>query len=209
MPSPQRHSVFVSAQLSFGFEHGDPDQPGILPTFGLGFSLPIFDRNRGEIAASPRRRRRKAQAELALAQVEARNRDRARDSRARERARAGRPRSTADRQRESRRVDVAHGVPGRGGVAAERSRSAADRARRSRRSTSTISRPRGSRRRNYVYCPSHPPRSSHETSISRGGRRRSCRVRAGNRAGERLQVQRQRRRTDAEVNRSSPRKRSS
>ena len=67
-----RHSVFSAPTLSFGFEHGDPDQPGILPTFGLGLSLPIFNRQRGEILVAEAERI-KAQAELAQAQVEARN----------------------------------------------------------------------------------------------------------------------------------------
>jgi len=70
--SALRHSVFAAPTISFGFEHGDPDQPGVLPTFGLGFSLPIFNRHRGEILVAEAERI-KAQAELALVQVEARN----------------------------------------------------------------------------------------------------------------------------------------
>jgi outer membrane protein, heavy metal efflux system len=66
------HSVFSAPTISLGFEHGDPDQPGILPTFGLGISLPIFNRHRGEILVAEAQRL-KAQAELAQAQVEARN----------------------------------------------------------------------------------------------------------------------------------------
>lgn len=68
----QRRSIWTTPSLSLGFEHGDPDQPGILPTFGLGIALPLFDRNRGGIAQAEAERARAA-AELALAQVEARN----------------------------------------------------------------------------------------------------------------------------------------
>jgi len=68
----QRRSIWTTPSLSLGFEHGDPDQPGILPTFGLGIALPLFDRNRGGIAQAEAERARAA-AELTLAQVEARN----------------------------------------------------------------------------------------------------------------------------------------
>jgi cobalt-zinc-cadmium efflux system outer membrane protein len=68
----QRRSIWTTPSLSLGFEHGDPDQPGILPTFGLGIALPLFDRNRGGIAQAEAERA-KAQAELTLAQIEARN----------------------------------------------------------------------------------------------------------------------------------------
>jgi outer membrane protein, heavy metal efflux system len=68
----QRHSVFAAPTISFGIEHGDDTQPGILPTFGLGLSLPIFNRRRGEIQLAEAEKAR-AQAELVLAQVEARN----------------------------------------------------------------------------------------------------------------------------------------
>jgi cobalt-zinc-cadmium efflux system outer membrane protein len=68
----QRRSIWSTPSLSLGFEHGDPDQPGILPTFGLGIGLPLFDRNRGGIAQADAERAR-AVAELSLAQVEARN----------------------------------------------------------------------------------------------------------------------------------------
>jgi cobalt-zinc-cadmium efflux system outer membrane protein len=43
-----------------------------LPTFGLGLSLPIFNRRRGEILVAEAEQT-KAQAELVLAQVEVRN----------------------------------------------------------------------------------------------------------------------------------------
>jgi cobalt-zinc-cadmium efflux system outer membrane protein len=68
----QRRSIWTTPSLSIGFEHGDPDQPGILPTFGIGIALPLFDRNRGGIAQADAERARAA-AELTLAQVEARN----------------------------------------------------------------------------------------------------------------------------------------
>jgi cobalt-zinc-cadmium efflux system outer membrane protein len=68
----QRRSIWTTPSLSLGFEHGDPDQPGILPTFGLGIALPLFDRNRGGVAQAEAERARAA-AELVLAQVEARN----------------------------------------------------------------------------------------------------------------------------------------
>lgn len=68
----QRRSIWSQFSIALGFEHGDPDQHGLLPTFGIGIGLPIFDRNRGPIAQADAERA-KAQAELTLAQVEARN----------------------------------------------------------------------------------------------------------------------------------------
>jgi cobalt-zinc-cadmium efflux system outer membrane protein len=67
----QHRSVFSAPSISLGFENHDPDAPGILPTVGLGFSVPLFDRNRGAIAQAEAERVR-ASAELAFAQVEAR-----------------------------------------------------------------------------------------------------------------------------------------
>ncbi len=43
----QRHSVWQLPSVNFGFEQGDDSQPGILPTFGIGFQLPLFSRNQG------------------------------------------------------------------------------------------------------------------------------------------------------------------
>lgn len=60
------------ASVSFGFETGDPDQRGLLPTFGVGIGLPLFDRNRGAIAQANAERSR-ALAEATLARVDARN----------------------------------------------------------------------------------------------------------------------------------------
>jgi cobalt-zinc-cadmium efflux system outer membrane protein len=68
----ERRAILSTPVVSFGFEHGDPDQPGILPTFGIGFALPVFDRNRGGIAQAEAEHTR-AVAELTLARVTARN----------------------------------------------------------------------------------------------------------------------------------------
>ena len=68
----QHRSIWSAPSISFGFEFKDPDQPGLLPTFGVGIGLPLFDRNRGQIAQAEAERAR-ANAELTLAQVEARN----------------------------------------------------------------------------------------------------------------------------------------
>ena len=68
----QHRSFWSSPSVSLGFEYKDPDYPGLLPTFGLGIGLPLFDRNRGAIAQAEAERAR-ASAELTLAQVEARN----------------------------------------------------------------------------------------------------------------------------------------
>jgi cobalt-zinc-cadmium efflux system outer membrane protein len=68
----QRRSVWTQFSLALGFEYGSPDEPGILPTFGLGIAVPMFDRNRGPIAQAEAERQR-AEAERTLARVEARN----------------------------------------------------------------------------------------------------------------------------------------
>jgi outer membrane protein, heavy metal efflux system len=68
----QRRSLFATPSLSLGFEHGDPNQPGLLPTFGLGIAIPIFDRHRGAIKLAEAEQFR-AQAELTQTRVEARN----------------------------------------------------------------------------------------------------------------------------------------
>jgi outer membrane protein, heavy metal efflux system len=67
----QRRSRFGSPNLMAGIETGDPsgDEPGLLPTFGIGIPLPILDRNRGAIAEADAERDR-SRAELALATVE-------------------------------------------------------------------------------------------------------------------------------------------
>jgi cobalt-zinc-cadmium efflux system outer membrane protein len=68
----QHRSVLSTPSVALGFENHDPDQPGLLPTFGLGFALPLFDRNRGAIAQAEAERVRAA-AELTLVRVETRN----------------------------------------------------------------------------------------------------------------------------------------
>jgi cobalt-zinc-cadmium efflux system outer membrane protein len=68
----QHRSIFSTPSVALGFETHDPDQPGLLPTFGLGFALPLFDRNRGAIAQAEAERVRAA-AELTLVRVETRN----------------------------------------------------------------------------------------------------------------------------------------
>jgi cobalt-zinc-cadmium efflux system outer membrane protein len=68
----QRRSVWSSFTVIAGFEQGDPSQPGLLPTVGIGVGLPIFNRNRGPIAQADAERARAA-ADLLLAQVDARN----------------------------------------------------------------------------------------------------------------------------------------
>ncbi len=68
----QHHSVWFAPSLMLGVEYGDNSQPGILPTFGIGIGLPIFDRNRGPIAEAEAEHARAA-ADLAVAQVNSRN----------------------------------------------------------------------------------------------------------------------------------------
>jgi outer membrane protein TolC len=68
----QHRSIWSQFSLALGVETGDPDQHGALPTFGIGFGLPLFDRNRGPIAQAEAERA-KAQAELTLAGFETRN----------------------------------------------------------------------------------------------------------------------------------------
>lgn len=61
----------MSPSLSAGVETGDPDVPGMLPTFGVAFPLPLFNRNRGAIMQA-RAEQERAEAELTLAQVQSR-----------------------------------------------------------------------------------------------------------------------------------------
>lgn len=68
----QHRSIWSQLSISPGFEYGDPSQPGLLPTLGIGIAVPIFDRNRGQIAQSEAERL-KARSELRLAEVDARN----------------------------------------------------------------------------------------------------------------------------------------
>lgn len=68
----QHRSIWSQLSISPGVEYGDPSQTGILPTIGIGIAVPLFDRNRGQIAQAEAERL-KAQAELRLAEVDARN----------------------------------------------------------------------------------------------------------------------------------------
>jgi outer membrane protein, heavy metal efflux system len=65
----QRRSIFTPFSIQAGIEHGDPSQPGILPTFGVSIPLPLLNRNRGPIVLAEAERER-ARAELALARIE-------------------------------------------------------------------------------------------------------------------------------------------
>jgi len=65
----QRRSILTPLSIQAGIEHGDPSEPGILPTFGLSVPLPILNRNRGPIAQAEAERER-ARAELVLARLE-------------------------------------------------------------------------------------------------------------------------------------------
>lgn len=63
----ERRSVFAAPSLQFGLEWGDPaaENPNaLLPTVGVSLPIPLFDRNRGPIAAAEAERDR-ARAELA------------------------------------------------------------------------------------------------------------------------------------------------
>jgi cobalt-zinc-cadmium efflux system outer membrane protein len=70
----EHRSIWSTPSVSLGFEYGDPThaEPGILPTFGIGFAIPLLDRNRGGIAQAEAEHNR-ALAELALARIDARN----------------------------------------------------------------------------------------------------------------------------------------
>jgi outer membrane protein, heavy metal efflux system len=65
----QRRSVFTPLSLQAGVEHGDPSEPGILPTVGVSIPLPLLNRNRGAIAQAEAERER-ARAELSLVRFE-------------------------------------------------------------------------------------------------------------------------------------------
>jgi cobalt-zinc-cadmium efflux system outer membrane protein len=71
----ERRSVFALPALSVGVEFGDPtgDEPGLLPTVGLVFPLPLFNRNRGPIAEAAAEQER-ARVELVATRLEARQR---------------------------------------------------------------------------------------------------------------------------------------
>lgn len=69
----ERRSVISFPSLSVGVEFGDPDAPGLLPTFGVVLPLPLLNRNQGPIAEASAERDR-ALAELSVARLEARQR---------------------------------------------------------------------------------------------------------------------------------------
>ncbi len=59
-------NLFAAPSLQLGFDQGDPSgPPGLLPTVGVSFPLPLFNRNGGEVAQA-RAARDRAQANLAL-----------------------------------------------------------------------------------------------------------------------------------------------
>jgi cobalt-zinc-cadmium efflux system outer membrane protein len=64
-------NVFAAPSLQFGFDQGDPSGPNnLLPTVGVAFPLPLFNRNGGEVAQA-RAARDRAQATLTLVEREA------------------------------------------------------------------------------------------------------------------------------------------
>lgn len=65
----QRRSILTPLSLQAGVEHGDPSEPGILPTFGVSIPLPLLNRNRAGIAQAEAERER-AKAELSLVRFE-------------------------------------------------------------------------------------------------------------------------------------------
>jgi outer membrane protein, heavy metal efflux system len=65
----QRRSIFTPLSLQAGVEHGDPSEPGILPTFGVSIPLPLLNRNHAGIAQAEAERER-ANAELSLVRFE-------------------------------------------------------------------------------------------------------------------------------------------
>ena len=65
----QRRSMFTPLSIQAGVEHGDPSEPGILPTFGVSIPLPVLNRNRAGIAQAEAERER-AKAELSLVRFE-------------------------------------------------------------------------------------------------------------------------------------------
>jgi cobalt-zinc-cadmium efflux system outer membrane protein len=67
----ERRSILAPFSLQAGVEHGDPSQPGVLPTFGVSIPLPLLNRNRGAIALAAAQHER-AVAELALVRLETR-----------------------------------------------------------------------------------------------------------------------------------------
>jgi cobalt-zinc-cadmium efflux system outer membrane protein len=67
----QKRSIFSPFSVQAGIEHGDPSEPGVLPTFGVSIPLPVLNRNRAGIVLAEAERER-ARAELAATAVEIR-----------------------------------------------------------------------------------------------------------------------------------------
>jgi len=69
----ERRAAWGVPSLLAGVEAHDPtgSEPGLLPIIGVALPLPLFDRNRGALAAAQAERER-ATAELALARLESR-----------------------------------------------------------------------------------------------------------------------------------------
>jgi cobalt-zinc-cadmium efflux system outer membrane protein len=65
----ERRSVFGSPSLMGGIETHDPDEPGILPTFGISLPIPLFNRNKAGIMSANAELTR-ARAELSAASIE-------------------------------------------------------------------------------------------------------------------------------------------
>ena len=65
----ERASVLPAPTLNLGFDQSDPVEHGLLPTFGIGVEIPLFNRNRGPIAQALADQDR-ADAELAAARRE-------------------------------------------------------------------------------------------------------------------------------------------
>jgi cobalt-zinc-cadmium efflux system outer membrane protein len=64
-----RRSRYPAPALRAGFEQGDPDEPGLLPTLGLSIPIPLFSRGGAEVAQA-RAAADRAQAELAVVERE-------------------------------------------------------------------------------------------------------------------------------------------
>lgn len=67
-----RRSALGAPSLTAGFERGDPDMPGTLPTVGISLPLPLVNRNRGGVATAEAERQR-AEATAAAVRVESGN----------------------------------------------------------------------------------------------------------------------------------------
>jgi cobalt-zinc-cadmium efflux system outer membrane protein len=71
LKAEQGRAHFSEVSIRAGFETGDPDMRGLLPTVGLAIPIPIFNRNRGPIAEA-RAERDRALALQELARMQAR-----------------------------------------------------------------------------------------------------------------------------------------